>query len=94
VYSKDGRFVDDSTTFGLSEDVGVDDVFATVQQTTSSDNDVEVTLTNLLGLGMSSRKGSAYQVVADPVRYEMLAMNAVQGFNRALVQEIKAAKKQ
>lgn len=92
VYSKDGRYVDDSATLGLSEDLGVDDVFATVDRAGSSNNSASVGLSNALGFGMSSRKGSEYTVSVDQTRYETLAMNAAKGFNAALVRQIKTAK--
>lgn len=92
VYSKDGRYVDDSATLGLAEDLGVDDVFASVDKTGSSNNSGSVGLSNALGFGMSSRKGSQYTVTVDQKRYETLAMNAAKGFNAALVQQIRAAK--
>jgi len=91
LYSKDGRFVDDSATFGIEEDLGVDDSFATVVAEGSSDNSGSVGLSKALGFGMGSKKGSKYIVDADPERYEALAMNAARGFNTALVERIKAA---
>jgi len=92
VHSKDGRFVDDSVTLGLSEDLGVDDVFATINKSDSTDNSGAVGLANALGFGMGSRKGSNYSVTVDKNRYEALAMNATKGFNAALVKQISIAR--
>lgn len=92
IYSRDGRFVDDSATLGLSEDLGVDDAFAAVEKANSSNNSGSVGFANALGFGMSSRKGTEYAVTVDPQRYETLAMNAARGFNAALVQKIKVAR--
>ncbi len=93
IYSRDGRYVDDAATLGIEEDIGVDDAFANLEKTASTDNSGVVGLSNALGFGMSSRKGESYTVAADPARYEALAMNAVRGFNTALVKQIKAGKK-
>lgn len=92
VYSKDGRFVDDSVLLGLTEDIGVDDAFATVDQAGKTNNNVSVGISNALGVGMGSRKGTQYVVDADPARYEALALNATKGMNAALLEQIKAAK--
>ena len=92
VFSNDGRFVDDGAKLMLSEDVGVDDVFATTKKKEESDNSCSVGFSNALGFGMSSRKGSEYDVMVYPVRYEALAMNAVKGFNAELVRHIKSGK--
>lgn len=92
IYSRDGRYVDDSTTLGLQEDLGVDDAFATMDKSDSSNNSGSVSIANALGFGMSSRKSARYTVTVDPKRYETLAMNAVKGFNAALVRQIRTAK--
>lgn len=92
VYSNDGRFVDASVKLDVTEDIGVDDAFASMQLEDSSNNSGAVGLTNALGFGMSSRKGSAYTVTADPERYKALALNAAKGFNKALVEQIKTGK--
>ena len=92
VYSKDGRFVDDAIQLIPGDDVGVPDVFASVEQAGSRNNGGAVAISNTLGVGMSSNKGSDYVVYADAKRYETLALNAAKGFNAALVQQIKAAK--
>ena len=92
VYSKDGRFVDASVKLDASEDIGVDDVFASMQLEDSSNNSGAVGITNALGFGMGSRKGSTYTVTADPERYKALALNAAKGFNKALVEQIKSGK--
>ncbi len=92
VYSKDGRYVDGSVTLKPAEDLGVDDVFAVVSEGGTSNNSGAVGLSNALGFGMSSKKGVQYLVTADQKRYEDLAMNAVKGFNSAIVMQIKSAK--
>ncbi|MDX2348873.1 MAG: hypothetical protein QNK32_00655 [Porticoccus sp.] len=92
VYSKDGRFVDGSVELRPAEDVGVDDVFASVDEAGSKDNSTSVGISNAIGFAMGSRKGTEYLVTVDPKRYESLAMNATKGFNTALVQQIKSAK--
>lgn len=92
VYSKDGRYVDDSLLLGITEDIGVDDVFATVNQAGKTDNSTSVGISNALGFGMGSKKGSQYVVEADAARYEALALNAAMGMNAALLKQIGAAR--
>lgn len=92
VYSKDGRFVDGSIMLTPEEDIGVDDAFATLGQAESRDNGLAVGLSHALKLGMGSNTGDSYIVAADKGRYELLAMNAVKGFNQELVRNIKIAK--
>ncbi len=92
VYSKDGRFVDDSLLLGLTEDIGVDDAFATVDQAGKTNNSMSVGISNALGVGMGGRKGTQYVVEADAARYEALALNAVMGMNAALLKQISVAR--
>ncbi len=92
IYSNDGRFVDKSVQLGLKEDIGVDDPYGTLEKASERDNSGAVGLSHALGLGLGSNSGESYFVVADKQRYELLAMNAVKGFNKALVAQIKSAK--
>lgn len=90
-YSR-GRFLDGWTTLNMREGVWANEEFATVSQTSESNNNAAVVVSAILGAGMQSARRSGYDVVADPVAYEALALRAARGFNAAIVQQVLAAR--
>ncbi len=92
LYSKGGRYADGMVTLNLKADHGVDTPFATASLAKTTDNTAAVAVSNALGVGMTSRKGSVYTVAADPARFEALALQAAKGFNSAFIQQVMAAR--
>ncbi len=93
-FSRTGRFIDGWTTLNMRDGVSVDDEFATVGQTSESNNNAAVIVSAILGAGMQSARRSGYDVVADPAAYEALAMRAARGFNAAIVAQVREARGQ
>ncbi|MEZ5958971.1 MAG: hypothetical protein R3C30_00900 [Hyphomonadaceae bacterium] len=90
-YSR-GRFLDGWTTLNMREGVWADEEFASVAQTSENNNNASVVISAILGAGMQSSRRSGYDVVADPVAYEALALRAARGFNAAIVRQVLAAR--
>ncbi|MEZ5956052.1 MAG: hypothetical protein R3C27_02400 [Hyphomonadaceae bacterium] len=92
-YSRSGRgFFDGWATLQVHAPSSVDDEFASVAQTSSSNNNAMAAISGILGAPMQAGRRSAHSVTADPDKYEELALRAARGFNAAIVAQVRASR--
>ncbi len=92
VFSREGRFADGWTTLLMDEPLAIEGEFASMEEVDSSNNNVAVALSAVLGAGLQRSQRDTYLVTADPAAYETLALSAARGFNAAIVAQVQAAR--